>query len=280
MITSIFIVIFLILTSLITHLYRDHLKKSILDKKEIEKKILPIANSLLLFFFIGIIFINFSGFFKTQEEINEESKITSVENVTTDTTKIIVPERKLTIQEKYLSDNGFNIYSDLTETQFKEFKQTIETGLFKKESFCDVYKKALNLKGAELNRYLNKYKKIPYFETLLFMYGPKVCDMSSSIKESSSSYINSDESANPCIISEDFIKSDLKNPSTADFSYFDCSTEHNSDGSYTILRKVSSENSFGVEKEFIYKVKLGFKGGNWVDMNNWDLISIQSEEYR
>jgi hypothetical protein len=99
-------------------------------------------------------------------------------------------------------------------------------------------------------------------------------------KHSSSSYTNSDDSANPCIISEDFIKQDLQNPSTADFSIFDCSNEKNSDGTYTVLRKVSAKNSYGVEKEFIYKVTLGFKGGNWVDMSNWDLIKIQSEEYR
>lgn len=86
--------------------------------------------------------------------------------------------------------------------------------------------------------------------------------------------------ANPCIISEDYIKQDLYNPKTASFSSFDCSSEENADGTYTVLRKVSASNKFGVESEFIYKLKLGFKGGIWVDMNNWELISIRSEEYR
>lgn len=97
---------------------------------------------------------------------------------------------------------------------------------------------------------------------------------------SSISSSNTSESINPCIISEDFIKQDLYNPSSADFSMFDCSADKNSDGTYTILRKVSAKNSFGVEKEFIYKLKIGYKGGNWVDMNNWTLINIRSEEYR
>lgn len=107
-------------------------------------------------------------------------------------------------------------------------------------------------------------------------------DKVSSKKEepSLSSYTNYDDDANPCIISKDFIKQDLNNPATADFSMFDCSTDKNSDGTYTVLRKVSAQNSFGVEKEFIYKLKLGFKGGNWVDISNWDLIKIQSEEYK
>jgi hypothetical protein len=85
---------------------------------------------------------------------------------------------------------------------------------------------------------------------------------------------------NACIISEDFIKKDLYNPSTADFSSFDCSTEYNSDGTYTILRKVGAKNSLGVEREYIYKLKLNFNGGEWVDMNNWTLLTIQSEEMR
>ena len=97
---------------------------------------------------------------------------------------------------------------------------------------------------------------------------------------SSSSYTNSDTDANPCIISEDFIKQDLRHPSTASFSSLDCSTDKNSDGTYTILRKVSAKNSFGIESSFIYKLRLGFKGGNWVDMNNWTLINLQSEEVR
>ena len=77
-----------------------------------------------------------------------------------------------------------------------------------------------------------------------------------------------------------FIKMDLNNPSTAEFSSFDCSSEINTDGSYTVLRKISAENSYGVEKEYVYKVTLKYKGGNWVDVSNWDLIKIQSKEYR
>jgi hypothetical protein len=99
-------------------------------------------------------------------------------------------------------------------------------------------------------------------------------------KAISTSYSNIDENANPCIISEDFIKQDLRHPSTADFSMFDCSTDKNSDGTYTILRKVAAQNSLGVESNFIYKLTLGFKGGDWVDMSNWTLIKIQSEEYK
>jgi hypothetical protein len=219
-------------------------------------------------------------FISCKQESKDELINSSEESFLTDSIGIADSDIELTPEEKYLSDNGFKIDAGFSESQFKEFKRAIESGLFKDESFCMVYKIALNLEGADLKKYLSKYKKIPAFETLLFMYGPRVCDMSTSSIQSSSMYVNTDENANPCVISEDFIKLDLTNPATADFSYFDCTNEKNNDGSYTVLRKVSAKNSLGVEKEYIYKVKIGFKGGNWVDESNWDLISIQSEEYK
>jgi hypothetical protein len=93
-------------------------------------------------------------------------------------------------------------------------------------------------------------------------------------------FISCSDDPNPCIISEDFIKQDLRYPESADFSAFDCSTEKNDDGSYTILRKVSAKNAFGVESSFVYKVQLIFKGGEWTDTSNWDLVNIRSEEYK
>jgi hypothetical protein len=87
-------------------------------------------------------------------------------------------------------------------------------------------------------------------------------------------------SPNACVISEDFISDDLKNPATAEFSSLDCSTEINTDGSYTVLRKVSAQNAFGVKKEFIYKLVLSHNGLEWTDKSNWTLISMKSEEYR
>lgn len=85
---------------------------------------------------------------------------------------------------------------------------------------------------------------------------------------------------NPCLMSKDFIKQDLTFPDEAEMSAFDCSSETNSDGSYTILRKVKAQNAFGVESSYVYKVRLRFNGGITTDINNWELIGIISEEYR
>ena len=131
-------------------------------------------------------------------------------------------------------------------------------------------------------------QKVIGLDILLMAKGNDFCPVElSEIKESTnnevrkglniSSYL---ESRHSCSMSEDFIKMDLLNPKTADFSLFDCNTERNSDGSYTILRKVSAQNSFGVEKEFIYKVTIGYTGGDELEKSNWELINIRSEEYR
>lgn len=190
---------------------------------------------------------------------------------------------KLTPKEQFLVDNGFSSKVDLTEGQFTEVKNMIESGLFKDESFCDVYQKSLDIMNnsknsdADYKKLYSKYKKIDYFETLLPFYGPKLCDAKPLNSTSNNYQINED--SNPCVISEDFIKEDLYVPSSADFSIFDCNTEI-IDNKYVILRKVVAENALGQESEYVYKVTLGFKGGNWVDINNWDLIKIQSEEYK
>ena len=85
---------------------------------------------------------------------------------------------------------------------------------------------------------------------------------------------------NPCLMAEDFIKTDLNYPKEASMSIFDCSKETNSDGSYSILTKIEAKNSFGIKKDFIYKVTLSYNGGITTDIRNWTLIKIQSEEYK
>ena len=98
----------------------------------------------------------------------------------------------------------------------------------------------------------------------------------SSDSESSSS--SSSVDVNPCLMSEDFIKQDLNYPKTANFPFLDCHSTDNGNQTFTVLRKISAKNAFGVEKDYIYKVEMRYKGGTAVDINNWELINIQSEE--
>ena len=88
------------------------------------------------------------------------------------------------------------------------------------------------------------------------------------------------DSPNACLMSEDFIKMDLNFPKEASFPMLDCNTTDNGNGNYTVLRKISAKNAFGMETEIIYKLELHYKGGVDVDSNNWELISIRSEKVK
>lgn len=88
----------------------------------------------------------------------------------------------------------------------------------------------------------------------------------------------SEDKPNACMISEDFIKADLNYPEEADFPFLDCHETDNSDGTYTVLRKISAKNAFGMEKQYIYKVELKFNGGITSDSDNWELLSMRNEE--
>lgn len=100
------------------------------------------------------------------------------------------------------------------------------------------------------------------------------------VNDVSSNYSNYQSSEIACTMAQDFIKSDLFNPATADFDTFDCSSEQNSDGSYSVMRKVTAQNDYGVKKEYIYKVVIGFNGGDAYEKASWQLISIRGDEYR
>lgn len=56
------------------------------------------------------------------------------------------------------------------------------------------------------------------------------------------------------VLAEDAVKSGLKNPSTADFPFYDGWGVARSDDKYQIRGKVSEQNDFGVEKEMYFNV--------------------------
>lgn len=89
-----------------------------------------------------------------------------------------------------------------------------------------------------------------------------------------------DSGPNPCLMSESYVKSSLNFPDEASMSFLDCNSTDQGDGTYRVLRKVTGVNAFGVEKSFIYEIILKYNGGETVDSENWELISIRNEEYR
>jgi len=80
------------------------------------------------------------------------------------------------------------------------------------------------------------------------------------------------------IISKDFVKRKLKSPSTADFPFADYKYENLGNDEHQILCYVDAQNEFGATKRMYYKLTLKYKGGDWEDINNWELIKEKYEQ--
>ncbi|EMY3559206.1 hypothetical protein ACSN7Q_001047 [Flavobacterium psychrophilum] len=256
--TFLFILVAFILSFIIASIYRGYLSKYKLTPEDIDSKLKQFPSMFLVVLITGIIFINFSGYFPSEEE--KELK-----------------------KQELIAKNSIEYELKPGAVKFNEFIKDKKDSLALAQAvyLAETYANdGITHYANNIKRYL-KNKGYDYDSIQKASNERLDAKSNSSISSNhSSSYINSTDDANPCVMSEDFIKKDLYNPATADFSMFDCSTDRNSDGTYTIMRKVSAKNSLGVEKEYIYKLKLGFKGGNWVDISNWDLINMRSEEYR
>ncbi|UQB69521.1 hypothetical protein [Epilithonimonas zeae] len=76
------------------------------------------------------------------------------------------------------------------------------------------------------------------------------------------------------IISKDFVKENLKSPTT---SYFSSEYSYNqiNEKEFEIRSEVDSENSFGAKLRSIWIVKLRYTDGEWTDRNNWILENIE-----
>ena len=79
------------------------------------------------------------------------------------------------------------------------------------------------------------------------------------------------------IIAKDFVKAKLKAPSSADFNddYYWGSVFNDT---YIIRSTVDAQNSFGAKLRNKWSVKLRFKGGEWTEASNWELINISLTE--
>lgn len=78
------------------------------------------------------------------------------------------------------------------------------------------------------------------------------------------------------VMSQDFVKLNLKYPAEATFD-FPFYHEVISSNTATVLSKVTTKNGFGVKVEIVYKILLEFKGGEWTDINNWKQLDIKLE---
>lgn len=78
-------------------------------------------------------------------------------------------------------------------------------------------------------------------------------------------------------ISQDFVKQNLKSPSTADFPLLDYSWSEPDIANNSVIIKsyVDAQNAFGGMLRQTFYAKVKYKSGDWADINNWTLIELK-----
>lgn len=79
------------------------------------------------------------------------------------------------------------------------------------------------------------------------------------------------------VMAQNFVKTQLKSPSTANFPLQNSRMTSITDGEYIISSYVDAQNSFGATTRTNWTVHLKYIGGNWAEQSSWELISIDLE---
>lgn len=74
-------------------------------------------------------------------------------------------------------------------------------------------------------------------------------------------------------IAQEFVKSKLNNPNTFLVKSSSSIHELNNNQVY-VSNNFIANNVFGIENNYVYKIWLNFKGGEWDDINNWSYSKL------
>jgi hypothetical protein len=73
-----------------------------------------------------------------------------------------------------------------------------------------------------------------------------------------------------------FVKKETLSPKSTKFN-ISYGHEKVNDDIVKIVGKFTTKNAYGVEIEYHFRIKMKFKGGEWEDENNWEVISLEFE---
>jgi hypothetical protein len=76
------------------------------------------------------------------------------------------------------------------------------------------------------------------------------------------------------IISQNFVAEELKAPSTADFPGECDNIFLLPDSTFMVKACADAQNSFGAKIRTYYECKIKYKGGDWADKRNWELLKL------
>lgn len=84
-----------------------------------------------------------------------------------------------------------------------------------------------------------------------------------------------DESSMAHIQCKEFVRDQLKAPSSADFAFLDYSASNLGGNQFVIRSTVEAQNSFGVKLKNNYVCSVKWNGLNSSYIRNWELLSLQ-----
>ena len=74
---------------------------------------------------------------------------------------------------------------------------------------------------------------------------------------------------------QDFVRDNLRSPSSADFPFFAGGAVAMGNNAYMVRSYVDAQNAFGAAIRNDYVCQIRFTGGESADIRNWDLIDLQ-----
>ncbi|MDI9365426.1 MAG: hypothetical protein QM541_10775 [Flavobacterium sp.] len=81
-----------------------------------------------------------------------------------------------------------------------------------------------------------------------------------------------------CVISQRFVERKLLSPKSADFGFCsDSKVTYLGNNKYQVTNTVDASNAFGAALRKTYFVIIQFNSGDWTDINNWTLETIEIE---
>jgi hypothetical protein len=117
-----------------------------------------------------------------------------------------------------------------------------------------------------------------FFGIVLFMFSDFEPDGASPregtpvTEESSAEDDNSTMAKVQC---QNFVRDNLRSPSSADFPFFGGDAVAMGNNAWVVRSYVDAENAFGAALRNDYVCQLTFTGGDSADQRNWDLIDLQ-----
>jgi len=79
------------------------------------------------------------------------------------------------------------------------------------------------------------------------------------------------------IASQDYVKAYVKYPNTVEFLNTGVVHETDGYGKCIVLAKFTAKNAYGVESEYVYKIWLTDKGGDWTEKDTWECTKLLIE---